>query len=110
MSNACATLPAAPPPEAPAGDPQRGARLIQQFGCGGCHTVPGVTGADGLVGPPLTRFGARSYVAGELTNNADNLQRWIQNPQAVEAGTAMPNLGVTAVDAQDIAAYLLTLR
>jgi cytochrome c len=110
VSNACATLPAAPPPEAPAGDPQRGARLIQQFGCGGCHTVPGVTGADGLVGPPLTRFGARSYVAGELTNNADNLQRWIQNPQAVEAGTAMPNLGVTAVDAQDIAAYLLTLR
>lgn len=109
VSNACATLPAAPP-EAPAGDPQRGARLIQQFGCGGCHTVPGVTGADGLVGPPLTRFGARSYVAGELTNNADNLQRWIQNPQAVEAGTAMPNLGVTAVDAQDIAAYLLTLR
>ncbi len=31
------------------------------------------------------------------------------DPQGVEPGTAMPNLGVTATDAQDIAAYLFTL-
>jgi cytochrome c1 len=108
--NACATVPPPPPPQAPGGNPQRGARLITRYGCGSCHTVPGVRGADALVGPPLIHFGKRSYIAGELTNNADNLRRWIQDPRAVEAGTAMPNLGVTAVDAEDIAAYLLTLE
>jgi cytochrome c len=106
---ACSTVPPPPPAEVPQGNPGRGARLIEQYGCGSCHTVPGVGGANGLVGPPLTKLGSRSYIAGELPNNGDNLQRWIRNPQAVEPGTAMPNLSVTAVDAQDIAAYLFTL-
>ncbi|MFG1951624.1 c-type cytochrome [Micromonospora sp. NPDC048830] len=105
----CASTSPPPPPESRAGRPDRGAQLIARYGCGSCHTIPGVARADGLVGPPLTRFGARSYVAGELPNNADNLQRWIMDPQAVEPGTAMPKLGVSAIDAQDIAAYLYTL-
>ncbi|MGW9193837.1 c-type cytochrome [Micromonospora chersina] len=105
----CASTSPPPPPESHAGGPDRGAKLIAQYGCGSCHTVPGVDRAGGLVGPPLTRFGARSYIAGELPNNADNLRRWITDPQAVEPGTAMPNLGVSAIDAQDIAAYLYTL-
>ncbi|WP_091559050.1 c-type cytochrome [Micromonospora pattaloongensis] len=105
----CSSAPPPPPPESRAGRPDRGAMLIAQYGCGSCHTVPGIDRADGLVGPPLTRFGARSYIAGELPNNADNLQRWITDPQAVEPGTAMPKLGVSAIDAQDIAAYLYTL-
>ncbi|MEU4366434.1 c-type cytochrome [Micromonospora chersina] len=105
----CASTSAPPPPESRTGRPDRGAKLIAQYGCGSCHTVPGVDRAGGLVGPPLTRFGARSYIAGELPNNADNLRRWITDPQAVEPGTAMPKLGVSAIDAQDIAAYLYTL-
>ncbi|WP_204342148.1 c-type cytochrome [Micromonospora terminaliae] len=105
----CASTSPPPPPESRAGRPDRGAKLIAQYGCGSCHTVPGVDRAGGLVGPPLTRFGARSYIAGELPNNADNLRRWITDPQAVEPGTAMPDLGVSAIDAQDIAAYLYTL-
>lgn len=108
-ATSCASTSPPPPPESHAGRPDRGAQLIAQYGCGSCHTIPGIGRADGLVGPPLTRFGARSYVAGELPNNADNLQRWITDPQAVEPGTAMPNLGVSAIDAQDIAAYLYTL-
>jgi cytochrome c1 len=105
----CASTSPPPPPETRVGRPDRGAKLIAQYGCGSCHTIPGVEQAGGLVGPPLTRFGARSYIAGELPNNADNLQRWITDPQAVEPGTAMPKLGVSAIDAQDIAAYLYTL-
>ncbi|MEU5723627.1 c-type cytochrome [Micromonospora sp. NPDC047738] len=105
----CASAPPPPPPESRVGRPDRGAQLIAQYGCGSCHTIPGIDQAGGLVGPPLTRFGARSYIAGELPNNADNLQRWITDPQAVEPGTAMPKLGVSAIDAQDIAAYLYTL-
>jgi cytochrome c len=93
---------AVPAAESDLGDPDRGAQLISDYGCGSCHVVPGVDGADGLVGPPLTSFGRRSYIA-------DNLQTWIRNPQGVVPGNAMPDLGVTAVDARDIAAYLLTL-
>jgi cytochrome c len=91
------------------GDPDRGARLISDYGCGCCHVVPGVNDADGLVGPPLTDFGRRSYIAGVLPNNADNLQHWIRDPQSVVPGNAMPDLGVSTVDARDIAAYLFTL-
>lgn len=98
-----------PPAAANLGDPDRGARLISDYGCGSCHVVPGVDGANGLVGPPLTDFGRRSYIAGVLPNNADNLQHWIRDPQSVVPGNAMPDLGVSGVDARDIAAYLLTL-
>lgn len=105
----CASVSNPPPAEVPSGDPARGARLIDQYGCGSCHTVPGVRGANGLVGPPLIRFGSRSYIAGELPNSGANLQRWIRHPQEVEPGTAMPDLGVTKTDAEDIAAYLFTL-
>lgn len=98
-----------PAAESHQGDPNRGAKLIAQYGCGSCHEVPGVNGANGLVGPPLTHFGKRSFIAGELPNNASNLAHWIQSPQSVEPGTAMPDLGVSGIDARDIAAYLLSL-
>ena len=68
---AFATVPSVAPPEVPGGSPQRGQQLISQYGCGSCHTVPGVRGADGLVGPPLTRMGARAYIAGKLPNNGN---------------------------------------
>lgn len=106
---ACATVSPPSPTEVPNGDPGRGQQLINTYGCGSCHTVPGVKGADGLVGPPLTKFGSRSYIAGELVNSGPNLQHWVMDPQAVEPGTAMPDLGVSATDAEDIAAYLFTL-
>ena len=106
---ACATVPSVAPPEVPGGSPQRGQQLISQYGCGSCHTVPGVRGADGLVGPPLTRMGARAYIAGKLPNNVTNMEHWIMDPQEVVPGNAMPDLGVSAIDARDIAAYLFTL-
>jgi cytochrome c len=94
----------------PGGDARRAPALIKSLGCAGCHTVPGVSGATGNVGPPLTRFGDRTYVAGMLRNTPDNLIRWIRDPQGVVPGNAMPNMGVSAADARDIAAYLYTLR
>lgn len=92
-----------------AGDPRLGRELLESYGCGSCHTIPGVKGADALVGPPLTDFAHRSYVAGQLANTPDNLARWIQDPQRVEPGTAMPDLGVSAEEARNMAAYLLGL-
>jgi cytochrome c2 len=99
-----------PPPQLNQGDPARGAQLIGSYGCGSCHTIAGVPGADGLVGPPLTGIGNRMYIAGRLPTSAENLQRWIRNPQGIDPGNAMPNLGVTLNDARDIAAYLLSTR
>lgn len=92
------------------GAPARGRAAIQRYGCGACHEVPGVSGANGLVGPSLKNIGARSYLAGQLPNTPDNMIRWIREPQNVESGTAMPNLNVSESDAHDIAAYLYTLR
>lgn len=106
----CGESSTVPPLEAQQGDPGQGAQLIQQYGCGTCHTIPGIDGANGLVGPPLEHFSRRSYIAGELPNSETNLQHWIENPQRVEPGTAMPDLGVTKSDAQDIVAYLYTLQ
>ena len=92
------------------GDPERGRELIHAYGCGSCHTVPGVRGAHGLVGPPLAEIADRVYLAGQLPNTPDNMKRWIRAPQSVEGGTAMPNMNVSENDARHIAAYLYTLR
>src|SRR5689334_18851954 len=88
------------------GDPSRGAALISWYGCGTCHSVPGVPGANALVGPPLDHFAQRGYVAGMLRNTPDNLIRWIRDPQKIVPGNAMPALGIDEHDAHDIAAYL----
>jgi cytochrome c1 len=96
--------------DVPGGDAGAGRQAITTYGCGSCHVVPGVAGAQGVVGPPLTAFARRKYIAGNLPNSPENLIAWLVNPQAVEPGTAMPNLGVTEIDARNLAAYLATLR
>lgn len=100
----------APPPEFAGGDVERGRSLIESFGCGSCHTIPGVRGADATVGPPLNDFGERAFIAGQLANTPQNLVRWVMDPQTVEPGTAMPDLGVNAEQARHIAAYLEALQ
>ncbi|MDQ3819196.1 MAG: cytochrome c [Acidobacteriota bacterium] len=92
------------------GDPVRGRAAISRYGCSTCHTIPGIRGADALVGPPLTQMGSRSYIAGVLPNTPDNMIRWIENPPQVDRLTVMPNLGVSEQDARDIAGYLYTLK
>lgn len=96
--------------EVAGGDPARGAAVIRDAGCGACHTIPGVDGARGLVGPPLTSWSRRSYIAGSLPNSPENLVRWISDPPSVEPATAMPDLDLSAGEARDVAAYLYTLR
>ncbi|HEX7120164.1 MAG TPA: hypothetical protein VF212_15320 [Longimicrobiales bacterium] len=94
----------------PGGDPSRGARLLGNYGCGECHVIPGVAHADASVGPPLTEWAARSYIAGALWNTPANLMLFIMDPQSVEPGTAMPDLDVDTAAARDMAAYLFTLE
>ena len=92
------------------GNARAGRETIRKYGCYACHTIDGVPGARGLVGPPLDGVGNREFIAGELPNTPDNLMRWIQHPRQVETHTVMPEMGVTEQDSRDIAAYLYTLR
>jgi cytochrome c len=91
-------------------DPDRGKTAIAHYGCASCHTIPGIRGANGLVGPSLDRIASRTYIAGVLANTHDNMLRWIHDPPKVDDKTAMPDLEVTDQDARDIASYLYTLK
>ena len=96
--------------ETAGGSITRGRAAVTKFGCGSCHTIPGIVGADALVGPPLDRVASRTYIAGVLANSPENLVRWIENPPAVDPLTAMPNLHIPEAEARDIASFLATLR
>ena len=97
-------LPGGPP------DLARGKRALEQYACVGCHEIPGLVGPEARVGPTLHGVGARGILGGVLPNTPENMARWIREPQRVAPGTAMPDLGVTARDARDMAAHLATLR
>jgi mono/diheme cytochrome c family protein len=96
------------PDEEPAtgGNPKQGRQLIQHFGCGSCHRISGVPGANATVAPPLEKLKRRVYIAGRFANTPDNLVQWIRDPRAMDSQTAMPAVGVDEAQARDIAAYL----
>lgn len=98
------------PKQVSGGDPARGQRLMAQYQCTACHAIPEVPGTPGNAGPPLDQFGLRSYIAGGIPNMPQQLTAWLDNPQAMKPGTAMPDLGVSPAEARDMAAYLYTLR
>jgi cytochrome c1 len=89
---------------------RRGADLIIANGCGTCHSIPGIAGARGNVGPPLDHIGTRVFIAGMLRNTPDNMVRWLKNPQAIIPGNAMPNMKLNDTQARDITAYLAELQ
>jgi mono/diheme cytochrome c family protein len=91
-------------------DADRGRRAVHQYACLTCHAIPGLVGANAPVGPPLAGIGSRGVIAGLLTNNPDNMVRWLRAPREVNPHSAMPDLGLTERDARDIAAFLATLK
>jgi len=91
------------------GSAERGKGWMQEYGCGGCHQIPGIPGARGRVGPPLAGVGTRLFIAGATENKPTNLIDWIKDPPAVDSSTAMPNVGLSREQARDVAAYLYTL-
>ena len=89
----------------PGADIGHGKTLIEYYGCGACHRIADVT-PQGRVGPSLVGFANNRQIAGTLPNTVGNLIRWIRDPQTVVPGNAMPDLGIGAAGARDIAAYL----
>jgi cytochrome c len=92
------------------GDPKKGAEAIAKYGCGACHTIPGIKDANAAIGPPLEHIASRQILGGHLQNTPENMVRWIQDPQKIDPRNAMPKLGVTDDDARNIVAYLDTLK
>jgi len=88
------------------GDPTNAAALASRYGCAGCHTIPGLPGAHGLVAAPLEDLRRRVYIAGVAPNTAENLVQWIIDPRSLSPNTAMPATGISRGEAADMAAYL----
>ena len=90
---------------------EAGSLLFAQKGCGGCHTVAGVS--EGVLGPNLTHFATRTSFAGSIFDNNDaNLRRWLRDPQGEKPGNKMiiPGAPLTPDEITKLIAYLNTLR
>ena len=98
------------PAQVPGGSPERGRQMLGAYGCGACHSIPGVPGATGRVAPPLTDWGSRTTILGLMPNTPERLVQWIVDPESLRPGTTMPAIGVSREDALQMAAYLYTLR
>lgn len=97
------------------------AAAFAKAGCAGCHTIPGVPNAVGLVGPNLSKIGAEAGSRKPGASAEDYLRESILNPAALlapqcpngpcPAGVMPPNFGerLSEGDIDLIVAYLLTL-
>ncbi|HYC58023.1 MAG TPA: c-type cytochrome [Thermoanaerobaculia bacterium] len=102
--------PSAPPQPAAAGNAERGRQLAAQYACTACHVIPGTNGR-GTLGPSLAGVASRARISEDtVANTTANLQVFINTPQALNPESAMPPIGLPDADAQDITAFLMTLR
>lgn len=92
------------------GDPLRGRQWIADVGCGVCHMIPGIDGANGIVGPSLEGVGRRNLLAGVLPNRPDLMARWVRDAPSLRPETGMPEMPLSEEQSKDVAAYLYTLR
>lgn len=84
--------------------------VFEHTACVNCHTVRG-TSAVGKYGPDLTHLMSRDTIAsGILPNNAENLKKWIDDPDAYKPGCLMPAMHLSDTDVAAITSYLVTLH
>lgn len=113
-----------PARSAPSPQQDTGAATAQAFargGCAACHTIPGVPGAAGLVGPNLSAIGSEAGNRASGLSAEDYIRQSILDPAAFiapvcpngdcPANVMPPNLAerLTSNDLDLIVAYLLTL-
>jgi len=90
---------------------ERAIPIMLANGCAGCHTISGVPGAQGQVGPRLdATLSTRLYLAGVLPNTRENMIRWLRSSREVVPHTVMPSTGISEQEARDVAAYLYAMR
>ena len=103
LSLACMVLSACGSPTTDAAKGLIGSR------CGACHRVPGVASATGQVGPSLAHIGSQQIIAGFFANSPELLTQWIEHPQQLLPGNAMPEMGLSHAEALTIIDYLYTM-
>lgn len=97
-----------------------GRQVFMRSTCVACHSIAG-TAAQGMLGPNLTRVGARTTLgAGLLDNTRENLTAWIRNPSrfkpqvkmpgVAEGGGGLPPTGLSEDELEAVAAYLSSLQ
>ena len=97
-------------------DAAAGEELVAAKGCGSCHTINGLEGVEGKVGPDLTHVASRQTFAGAIFDFNDvNLRKWLrdppgQKPMSPDNGQGMPNLGLSEEEITQLIAYLKTLK
>jgi mono/diheme cytochrome c family protein len=80
----------------------RGKQLFySKYGCQSCH-IADYKNDKGYVGPALTSVGTRLTPVW--------MYKWLKDPNALRAGTLMPNFGLKDEEARDLTAFLMTLR
>jgi cytochrome c oxidase subunit II len=89
---------------------EAGRTVFESTGCVNCHSVTGTVG-NGRFGPDLTHLMSRDTIAsGAAPNTAENLRKWIQDPNSIKPGSLMPAMQLDAKDLNALVAYLETLR
>jgi mono/diheme cytochrome c family protein len=100
---------------------ERGMALIVSKGCGGCHTIEGLNGAAGQVGPELTNVATNATTRVDGQTAEEYIRASILNPtaylvQECPTGPCAPvmpqNYGEQLAEQEldDIVTYLLTLE
>jgi mono/diheme cytochrome c family protein len=91
------------PPEAyPGGSASRGKKLFKDVGCLACHGIEDVTAFHADFAPDLSGTGSK------LT--ASFVYSWVRNPRHYDPTTRMPSLRLSAQEASDITAYLMSKK
>jgi mono/diheme cytochrome c family protein len=88
------------------GNKNRGKKLIQEVGCIGCHSVEGLD-------EPYSNVGAMkgTYLTGTGSKvDPDWLVSWLKKPSHYDKTTVMPSFRLSNRDANDITAYLMSLK
>ena len=87
------------------GDEEKGKELIGSVGCIGCHQIEGIESSmkvGNRRGPHLTGIGSK--VSG------DWLVSWLKKPSHYQSDTIMPSFRLTDTEANNMTAYLLSLK
>ena len=88
------------------GNTAKGKELIEKVGCVGCHMVEGIDDKWNAVG---ARKG--TYLTGTGSKvDADWLVSWLKKPNHYQEDTIMPSFRLSDQEANDIAAYLMSLK
>jgi len=75
-----------------------GRRLIERYGCLGCHKIEGQS-PNQPIGPDLVGIGSKV--------RRDWLVHWLRNPKAYLLGTRMPNFELKEDEIEALVAYLM---